>query len=196
MAISTVSPSQLRELCSKGEKFDLIDVRTPIEFRAVHLEMARNVPLDQLDPAALTNARGGAASQPLYVVCHSGARGRQACEKLIEAGLANVANVEGGTTACIQAGLPVVRGKAAISLERQVRIAAGSLALVGSLLAWWVHLAFIGVPAIVGAGLLVAGITDNCAMGMILGRMPWNQCGQTAQEGRSGATQRQSCKTV
>ena len=84
-------------------------------------------------------------------------------------------NVEGGTLACVEAGLPVVRGKKAISLERQVRIAAGSLVLLGVLLGWFVHPAFIGLSAFVGAGLVFAGITDTCGMGMMLARMPWNQ---------------------
>jgi len=63
-----------------------------------------------------------------------------------------------------------------ISLERQVRIAAGSLVLVGAALALFVHPAFIGLSAFIGAGLVFAGITDTCGMGMILARMPWNQC--------------------
>ena len=75
----------------------------------------------------------------------------------------------------MEAGLPVVRGKKAISLERQVRIAAGSLVLLGVLLGWLVHPAFIGLSAFVGAGLVFAGVTDTCGMGMMLARMPWNQ---------------------
>jgi hypothetical protein len=62
-----------------------------------------------------------------------------------------------------------------ISLERQVRIAAGSLVLIGSALAWWVHPAFIGLAAFVGAGLVFAGATDTCGMGLLLARMPWNR---------------------
>jgi len=77
--------------------------------------------------------------------------------------------------ACVEAGLPVVRGKKAISLERQVRIAAGSLVLLGAVLGSFVHPAFIGLSAFVGAGLAFSGITDTCGMGMILARMPWNQ---------------------
>jgi hypothetical protein len=87
-----------------------------------------------------------------------------------------VINIEGGTNACIVAGLPVVRGKKAISLERQVRIAAGLLVLLGVILGWLVHPAFFGLAAFVGAGLVFAGVTDTCGMGMILARMPWNQC--------------------
>ena len=175
MTVSTMSPRKLAELCNGGKKIDLIDVRTPVEFREVHVEIARNVPLDRLDPAALIQARNGSAEEPLYVLCRSGSRGRQACEKFLTAGFANVVNIEGGTLACIEAGLPVVRGKKAISLERQVRIAAGLLVLLGAGLSF-VHLAFIGVSAFVGAGLVFAGITDTCGMGMMLARMPWNQC--------------------
>ena len=98
-----------------------------------------------------------------------------------QAGYPNVVNVEGGTQACVSAGLPVVRGKKAISLERQVRIAAGSLVLIGAVLAWLVHPAFIGLSAFVGAGLVFAGITDTCGMGMLLARMPWNQCHAAAK---------------
>jgi len=176
MSVSIISPQQLAELCKGGEKIELIDVRTPVEFREVHIEIAQNVPLDGLDPAAVMQSRNGSKHEPLYLVCRSGSRGRKACEKFLAAGFSNVINVEGGTLACVECGLPVVRGKKAISLERQVRIAAGSLVLLGAALSF-VHPAFIGLSAFVGAGLVFAGITDTCGMGMILARMPWNQCG-------------------
>jgi rhodanese-related sulfurtransferase len=176
MGISTISPAELAQLCNAGRKIDLIDVRTPVEYREVHVEFARNVPLDQLDPVTLMRDRNGSANEPLYVVCRSGSRGQQACETFSKNGYTSVVNVEGGTMACEQAGLPVVRGKKAISLERQVRITAGSLVLLGSVLGWLVQPAFIGLSAFVGAGLVFAGITDTCGMGMLLARMPWNQC--------------------
>ena len=133
MSVATISPAKLAEFAREGRKIELIDVRTPVEFREVHLQIARNVPLDQLDPQALMQARNGSSGEPLYFICKSGGRGQQACEKFIQAGFTNVVNVEGGTTACIEAGLPVVRGKKAISLERQVRIAAGLLVLLGAI---------------------------------------------------------------
>lgn len=177
MNVTIIKPQELAELCKDGKKIDLIDVRTPVEFREVHVETARNVPLDQLDVAALMQSRNGSANEPLYVICRSGGRGQQACEKFYKAGFSNVINIEGGTLACVEAGLPVVRGKKAISLERQVRIAAGSLVLLGVALSYF-HPAFIGLSAFVGAGLVFAGITDTCGMGMILARMPWNRCGK------------------
>ena len=117
---ATISPRELAERHRQGA-VDLIDVRTPVEFREVHVGFARNLPLDRLDPATLTVSK----DQPLYVICRSGSRGQQACVKLEAAGF-NVINVEGGTLAWDAAGLPVVRGQKAMSLERQVRIAAGS----------------------------------------------------------------------
>jgi rhodanese-related sulfurtransferase len=181
MNTATISPAKFTELCKQGKKIDLIDVRTPVEYQAAHVEIARNVPLDQLDPTALMQARNGSSNEPLYVICQSGGRGGRACEKFINAGYLNAVNIEGGTTACIEAGLPVVRGKKAVSLERQVRIAAGSLALLGAVLGWLVHPAFFGLSAVVGAGLIFAGITDTCGMGMVLARMPWNRCGHNTK---------------
>ncbi len=173
--MSIITPQELAELCKDGKKIDLIDVRTPVEYREVHVEIARNVPLDQLDPAALMQARNSTANEPLYLICRSGSRGQQACEKFLKAGFSNVVNIEGGTMACVEAGIPVLRGKKAISLERQVRIAAGLLVVAGSALGYFVHPGWIGLAAFVGAGLVFAGITDTCGLGMILARMPWNQ---------------------
>jgi rhodanese-related sulfurtransferase len=174
MSITTISPKQLHDAVQAGQAVDLIDVRTPVEFREVHVSFARNVPLDRLETAKIAAGRSGAL-HPLYVICRSGNRGKQACEKLIAAGYTSVVNVEGGTQAWDQAGLPVVRGKQAISLERQVRIAAGSLVLIGALLGYFAHPYWIALPAFIGAGLVFAGITDTCGMGMLLARMPWNQ---------------------
>lgn len=165
----TMSVTQLAERCESGGAI-LLDVRTPAEFQEVHIPQARNLPLDKLDPAAFDK------SQPLLVVCRSGGRGQKACEKLRAAGF-TVSNVEGGTLAWEQAGFPVVRGRKTMSLERQVRILAGGIAGTGAILALAVHPWFAGLPAFIGAGLVFAGVTDTCGMGMVLARMPWNQRG-------------------
>lgn len=175
MSILTISPSDLGELCRGGKQIDLIDVRTPAEYRELHAVPARNTPLDRLDPAGLMKARNGATDEPLYVICRSGSRGQKACERFLQAGYVNVINVAGGTLAWESCGLPVVRGEKTISLERQVRIAAGSLVCLGALLGWLVHPALIALSAFVGAGLVFAGITDTCGMGLLLARMPWNR---------------------
>lgn len=175
MSVQTITPREVEELMRRGRAVDLIDVRTPVEYREVHAEAARSVPLDRLDPRAVMEARNGANEEPLYMICRSGSRGRQACEAFHAAGFANVVNVEGGTLAWERAGLPVTRGKKAVSLERQVRIAAGSLVMIGTALGAFVHPAFLGLSGFVGAGLVFAGVTDTCGMGMMLARMPWNR---------------------
>ena len=165
----TMSVSQLAKCCESGGAI-LLDVRTPAEFQEVHVPQAKSVPLDKLDPAAFDK------SQPLLVICRSGGRGQKACEKLRAAGF-TATNIEGGTLAWEQAGLPVVRGRKTMSLERQVRIVAGGIAGIGAILALVVHPWFAGIPAFIGAGLVFAGITDTCTMGMVLARMPWNRRG-------------------
>jgi rhodanese-related sulfurtransferase len=202
MSISTISPRQLHDIVQAGAEVELIDVRTPVEFQEVHVSFARNVPLDQLGSSTSVVGQSGAA-QPLYVICRSGSRGKQACEKLLAAGYWNVVNVEGGTQAWDQAALPVVRGKKAISLERQVRIAAGLLVVTGAALGYFVNPAWIGLAAFVGAGLTFAGITDTCGMGMMLARMPWNQVAddsgqrpQNAADSTNHAQQGSSCCKV
>jgi rhodanese-related sulfurtransferase len=176
MPIVVISPTELEERRKNGEPIDLIDVRTPAEYRELHVEFARNVPLERLNASELLAQQSHLGDRPLYVVCHSGSRGAKACEQLLAAGFPQLINVAGGTLACAQAGLPVIRGKKTMSLERQVRITAGLLILVGAVLSHffaWLWL----IPACVGAGLMFAGITDSCAMGMLLAKMPWNQVG-------------------
>ena len=180
MSQTTISPQQLAQLHDSGESLDLIDVRTPVEFRELHVEAARNVPLDQLDPQGVMQSRNGSRDKPLYVICQSGTRGEKACAKFRQAGFDNVVNVAGGTNACVDTDLPLVRGKKAMSLERQVRIAAGALVVLGVVFGWLTHPAFYWLSAFVGAGLVFAGVTDTCGMGMLLARMPWNQCREAA----------------
>jgi len=173
--MKTISVNELASKQSTSE-VDLIDVRMPTEFREVHAKGASNYPLDALDPKAIAEARNGRSDEQLYVICQSGNRSSKAVQKFQDAGVENIVNVQGGTNAWVEAGLPVVRGKKAISLERQVRIVAGFLTLLGAVLGYFVHPAFIGLSAFIGAGLMFAGITDTCGMGMMLSKMPWNQC--------------------
>ena len=179
MATTTVTPDDVQRLRHEGKVPEIVDVRTPAEYAEVHVDGARLVPLDRLDPKAVMSERNGSAADPLYVVCRSGSRAAQACEKFEAAGFTNVLSIEGGTTAWEKAGLPVLRGETkVISLERQVRIGAGLMVLFGVLLGFLVHPAFYALSAFVGAGLVFAGVTDWCGMGMMLAKMPWNRAGK------------------
>lgn len=172
MEVTVLQASEVHRLRSAGEAIDLLDVRTPLEYREVHAVGAELVPLDKLNASAFQNREKG---RRLAVLCKSGGRARQACEKLSQAGIPGLILVEGGTTAWAAAGLPVETGKKGMSLERQVRIAAGALVFTGVVLGIFVHPYLFGLAGLVGAGLVFAGLTDTCAMGMVLARMPWNQ---------------------
>jgi rhodanese-related sulfurtransferase len=175
MEVVSIRPRDLEALRAGGRSVELIDVRTPVEFREIHVPFARNVPLSDFDAATIARQRADRAEEPLYLICRSGMRGKQACEKLLTAGTVKAINVEGGTLAWAEGGLPVVRGKKAVTVERQVRIAIGFLVILGTLLAWLAHPGFFALTTFVGLGVLYAGVTDTCAMGLLLARMPWNR---------------------
>jgi len=175
---SQISPRELQQKHESGEKIHLIDVRTPVEFRETHVEFAANEPLDKLDPANIMQ-RHNCGDRPLYVMCRSGNRAQQAIQKFRQAGYDNVVNVDGGMLQWEEEGQPCIRGKKAISLERQVRIVAGSIVFLGAMLGYFVNPAWVFLSAFIGAGLVFAGITDTCGMGMMLARMPWNQVKET-----------------
>jgi hypothetical protein len=125
--------------------------------------------------------RNGLSGKAVYVICRSGNRSSKACEKFHACGLDEVVNVEGGTLAWDEAGLPVQRGRAAISLERQVRIAMGFLVVLGVVLGFTVHPGLFALSGFIGAGMIYAGITDSCPLAMAIARMPWNQVPNDAQ---------------
>ena len=70
--------------------------------------------------------------------------------------------------------------KAPLPIMRQVQIAAGSLVLLGIVLAVLVSPWFMALSAFVGAGLIVAGITGFCGMANLLLHMPWNRSREAA----------------
>lgn len=172
----SISAKDLSRLLANGEAVEVIDVRTPVEFQEVHISVARNIPLDRLNPSEIMTHRTNDENKPLYIVCRSGSRGGQACQRFESAGYANVINVEGGTMACIKEGIAVVRGKKGVPLHCQVQIITGTLVMAGILLAlvlsnqYWLLISFV-----MGAGLTFSGLTNTCAMGAVLAKMPWNQ---------------------
>ncbi|QIF03997.1 rhodanese-like domain-containing protein [Roseimicrobium sp. ORNL1] len=174
--MKTISPNELSQRLTSDPGSVVIDVRTPVEYAEVHVPQAKLEPLDKLDPTGLAISGTAAKDKPVYILCRSGQRATKAAEKLAAEGFQQPIVVEGGTLAWIEEGLPVNRGQVkVISLERQVRIVAGSLVLVGVLLGWFVHPAFVWISGFVGAGLVFAGITDFCGMGLLLAKAPWNQ---------------------
>ena len=168
MTIKTISPTEAQRLIDAGAS--LIDIRQPDEHARERIAAARNVPLERL-------SKDSAPGDVLIFHCRSGMRTAQAASTL-----SRVANgrdcyiVEGGISGWGNAGLPVetVRG-APIEMQRQVMIAAGSLVLLGTLMAMLVAPGWIWLALVVGAGLTFAGLSGFCGMAHVLAMMPWNR---------------------
>jgi rhodanese-related sulfurtransferase len=157
----------------------VIDVRTHAEVNTESFEGSIHLPLQVFDSKTFTeclNKNGCRAEEIVYLLCGSGQRARKAIECL-EGGSSNpLIVIEGGINAMRGGGVNLIKGSGSvISLERQVRIAAGSMIVLGIMTGGLINPIFYGLSALVGAGLIFAGVTDSCAMGMLLARMPWNK---------------------
>jgi rhodanese-related sulfurtransferase len=184
-AVQLISPA---EAFATQDEALLLDVRTPAEWQSAHIEGSLLMPLDALDLVEIRNKLQGRAA--CYIICQSGGRARQAAMQLGSASPdgPSIRVLDGGVSGWNRAGLPLIHGKKSISLERQVRIAAGSIVLCGIALSYFVASSFIAIPIFVGAGLVFSGVTDTCGMGMLLSRMPWNRgdcaSGKSCSNGR------------
>ena len=171
MFLPRISPTEARRLLDRGAI--LIDIREANERAREQIAGARHLPLSQLDEAELALQEG----RPVIFHCKSGARTAGHSPRLAQkAGTTCEAFIiEGGLDAWRKAGLPVVTDRRQpIELQRQVQIGAGGLAFFGTMLGLLVSPWFFIVPAFVGAGLMVAGISGFCGMASILMRAPWN----------------------
>jgi rhodanese-related sulfurtransferase len=166
-----LSPTiHVTEIHQLPEPVQLVDVRSSSEFASGHIPGAVNIPMDQIE-ARLDDLRSGV---PIILICQTDKRARMTATLLEPCGR-HISVLEGGTSAWIQAGLPVVTSvKNRWSLERQVRLGAGLLVLVGASLAFTVDVNWLFLSAFAGLGLTFAGLTDICPMGEILAKMPWN----------------------
>lgn len=170
-SFTTVSPKQAFDKLKEPNSV-LLDVRTDQELKEmfVELENFKHIPIQSL----ASSAESLSADDSYYILCRSGQRATMAAMQLLQKGFTKLAVIEGGLNSWNKAKLPVKKTDAAISLERQVRAIAGSLVLIGALLTL-VNLWFIVIPLFVGSGLLFAGITDNCMMGLLLMKLPYNK---------------------
>lgn len=166
----TVADLHHQPLAQPPAQAQLIDVRSPSEFASGHIPGAINIPMDQIE----ARLRDLSPSGPLVLICQAGTRARITAA-LLEPCQLQVAVLDGGTNAWIQAGFPVVASvRTRWSLERQVRLAAGLLVLTGAGLALTVNPTWVFLSAFIGLGLTFAGLTDFCPMGVMLGKMPWD----------------------
>jgi len=172
--MASLSPSKAQERLSQADVL-LLDVRTILEFSGSQVPGSLNLPLDALSSDSLKKRLGGKDPKEILILCQSGKRAGKAAAILARDPAWKVHVVEGGLQQWREEGLPIEQKAAVISLERQVRIAAGTLVLVGLALGQWVHPWGIAFSGFVGAGLVFAGLTDTCGMGMLLAKAPWNR---------------------
>ena len=171
-APAIIDPQNLSDLLGSATPPRVLDVRTPGEFETAHIAGAYNVPLDLLREHRDEIIKH--LDEDVVLVCRSGQRAAQAEETLRGAGLGNVHILDGGITAWEARGFAVNRGAQRWDLERQVRLVAGSIVLSSIL-------ASVAVPkakwlaAAIGGGLTFASLTNTCAMGMALSKLPYNR---------------------
>ncbi len=155
-----------------AQKVTLVDVREPAEYAGEHIQGSVLLSLSEFNPASVKVRQG----KELVLYCQSSNRSRKAAEKLLDSGFDRVMHLKGGLAAWKQAGYPVkINKNAPISIFRQIQIVAGSLVLLGTVLGALISPGFLILSGLVGAGLVFAGITGTCAMGMLLAKLPYNQ---------------------
>lgn len=184
--IQTITAEQFKQL--DAQDGIVLDVRTAMEHDEQCLVCPHDhVPLDSLNPEEFMMRRGKDKSTPVYILCRSGKRATTAAEQFIVAGYQHVFVITGGIIACVAAGQEVKgrlvagaqsdgvkAGCCSLSLERQVRVAAGFLVAFGAFLSLMGSHVFAVIPLAVGCGLVFAGLTDRCGLALLLTKAPWN----------------------
>lgn len=89
----SISPSEARRQIEKNPNIVVIDVRQPDEYRQMHIEGARLIPLDKLPVQAANSLPDKDA--PILVYCHSGARAGNAVTLLSRMGYTDAVSFGG-----------------------------------------------------------------------------------------------------
>jgi rhodanese-related sulfurtransferase len=173
--ITNISAGEFRQ-CQNDPKYCVVDVRDLNEF-AAGSEASLCLPVSGINAettSAFVKQHNLGPDKTLVLLCARGMRAAQAAERLRPLIPNPIAIVEGGRTALLSAA----GEKQPVSIERQVRIAAGSLVLLGVIASLLIHPACILLSAFVATGLIFAGITDWCGLGLLMMKMPWNRMRQ------------------
>lgn len=171
-SVQSVNVAEARRLLEQSSTLAL-DVRTPGEFESARIPGAVNIPVDRLDSHLrdIVSAGGGT----LLLVCQSGGRAEQAATKLARGGHSDLVLLEGGMNAWLAQDAPVERSETQKwALERQVRLVAGSIVFLSIIASIWIP-GMKWVAGAIGFGLVFAALSNTCMMGMLLGKLPYNQ---------------------
>ncbi|MGD8922667.1 MAG: rhodanese-like domain-containing protein [Candidatus Zixiibacteriota bacterium] len=89
---ASVSAAQLQTMIDSGDKFALVDVRRPGEYRSGHIPGAELIPLDKIQAGYFPLAK----NQEIILYCRSGHRSGIALSILSKRGYQNIRHLEGG----------------------------------------------------------------------------------------------------
>ena len=171
-SVDVINVGQLRELRLEDPDIRILDVRTGGEFETKHIPGSYNVPLDTLGEHVRDLA---SVDHPVVLVCQSGGRATQAHGALLAAGKETLHILEGGIAAWDNAGGEIIHGATERwAMDRQVRLVAGSISLLG-IVASTVVPGAKWIAAGVGAGLAYSAASNTCAMASVLSKLPYNQ---------------------
>jgi rhodanese-related sulfurtransferase len=151
----------------------IVDVREPAENNSASIKDSHLIPVGKICKQNLPKLEG----KKLIIHCQKGARGSNACQKLIsEDSSLEIYNLEGGIEAWKNAGFEIKSsGKFFLSIDRQVQLIIGIFVLLGSVLGYLVNPVFFLLSAFFGLGLTFAGITGFCGLALLVAKMPWNK---------------------
>ncbi|MBU8866590.1 rhodanese-like domain-containing protein [Paenarthrobacter aromaticivorans] len=172
-AVTALAPEALQSWIKEHQDLVVIDVRSAAEFESMHIRGSYNVPLPLLSEH--TDELAARLGSRVVLVCQSGVRAEQARQRLASAGIDTAYVLTGGAPGFAAAGGDVVKGKGRWDLERQVRLVAGSLVMLGLAGGKFVSPKIRTVAGVIGAGLTFSAATNTCAMGKAISALPWNK---------------------
>lgn len=163
----------------------IIDVRESDEYQNQHVDGSINVPLSKFGLVA-PGVFNQLKDRKIIFMCHSGARATQASEQAKGLGFNAEHEYEvypGGIMGWIKQGNPVKKAeKSAMPLIRQVQIIMGLVFLVFASLGTFVNPWFSVVTVFMGAGMIFAGVTGDCAIASVIAKAPWNKADPTLKK--------------
>jgi rhodanese-related sulfurtransferase len=178
---AAITSTELRDRIASQTPPWIFDVRTPAEFESSHIDGSLNVPLDVLSDHGSKIAEQLDPNRDVVLVCRSGQRSSQAAELLQGEGVTGGTILENGITDWEAQGYEVNRGVQRWDLERQVRLVAGSIVL-SSVLGSTLVPRLKWLAAAIGGGLTYAAVSNTCAMGTALSKLPYNRGASTDTE--------------
>lgn len=163
------------ELWHLTDKEDLVivDVRSAAEYQRQTIAKSINLPLDELDVSRWRKLVTE-DNKSICLVCQTGVRSKKAFDVVKGWASGDIYSLLGGINN-ISKELLGSKQSSVLPLTQQVFIAVGILVLTGVVLGFSVNPDFYLINGLVGAGLVLTGITGFCGIAKVLLWMPWNK---------------------